>query len=405
MGRKVVEKSSAGYSSIWRLQWIPFVSKLEFFGPAEDFYLETASSDKERSMVVVLFMAERYEGGFRGERVFACLSAVKHFFTLRFVDTRFLDSDVVAAGRSGAKLRAADLRLRADRGSDRSALPLPYEVLEVMRVSLFLVGGWTSSEDLDNKAKYLANVLGFDKAARIKNYTRREGKGQDHCVKGKDVRFVVEARPELGQLLETPRMFSVTIGPELQLVTMDLVLGLDLVTVSGKNKECHGTRSISRRSPGEIQFLEDMLLWCQRSGVGLDDDLFTRVGTDCRGKLQKRSLLSRDVNDAMKITVAQLGLHPRFALAHGKRKGGITTMLACGATRDQISYTGGHSERSRTSEEVYQYAASGVGALASMGLSGASSLSWSLEHCKRLGAFSFPVTDSAGEEPLFEDTV
>ena len=55
----------------------------------------------------------------------------------------------------------------------------------------FLEGGRTSSVDLDNnnKAKYLANVLGFNKVSRIKNYTRREGIGQDYCSKGKDVNF------------------------------------------------------------------------------------------------------------------------------------------------------------------------------------------------------------------------
>ena len=55
----------------------------------------------------------------------------------------------------------------------------------------FLEGGRISSEDLDNnnKAKYLANVLGFNKVSRIKNYTRREGIGQDYCSNGKDVNF------------------------------------------------------------------------------------------------------------------------------------------------------------------------------------------------------------------------
>ena len=43
--------------------------------------------------------------------------------------------------------------------------------------------------DYNNKAKYLANVLGFNKVSRIKNYTRREGIGQDYCSKGKDVNF------------------------------------------------------------------------------------------------------------------------------------------------------------------------------------------------------------------------
>ena len=84
MGRKVVVRTGAGYISIWRNQWVPFVRKLEVFGNAEDYYLEAASSDKVKSMIIVLFMAERYDNGFRAEKVYTCLSAMRHFFTLKF---------------------------------------------------------------------------------------------------------------------------------------------------------------------------------------------------------------------------------------------------------------------------------------------------------------------------------
>ena len=58
-----------------------------------------------------------------------------------------------------------------------------------------------------------------------------------------------------------------------------------------------------------------------RSRVGLDDDLFTRVGIEYRGKTQKRSMLLRDVTDAMRIIVAQMGQLLHISLANGKREG------------------------------------------------------------------------------------
>ena len=58
-----------------------------------------------------------------------------------------------------------------------------------------------------------------------------------------------------------------------------------------------------------------------RSRVGLYNDLYTRVGIDCHGKTQKRSLSSRDVTDAMRIIVAQMGQLLHISLANGKREG------------------------------------------------------------------------------------
>ena len=60
----------------------------------------------------------------------------------------------------------------------------------------------------------------------------------------------------------------------------DMLLGFYMLIGSGKTSDCHGTRSVTRKTPGEIQFLGDMLSWCQNSGVGLEDDIFTRVSSD-----------------------------------------------------------------------------------------------------------------------------
>ena len=126
------------------------------------------------------------------------------------------------------------------------------------------------------------------------------------------------------------------LGPYLKSVTADMVLGFDMLIVSGKTSECHVTRSV-KNSGGNPVSRGHLCWYCQNSGVGLKDDIYTRVSSDSRGVTRKRSLLSRDVNSAMIEAVALLGLNPRFALSHGKRKGGITTtMAASGASREEI---------------------------------------------------------------------
>ena len=78
------------------------------------------------------------------------------------------------------------------------------------------------------------------------------------------------------------RKFSIILGPDLKSVTADMVLGFDMLIVSGKTSECHVTRSVTRKTPGEIQFLGDICVGTVRILVlALKRSEERRVGKEC----------------------------------------------------------------------------------------------------------------------------
>ena len=93
--------------------------------------------------------------------------------------------------------------------------------------------------------------------------------------------------------------------------------------VSTKGKAIHDVKTIGRRTFAESQLLDDMIKWCQRSGVRHGDDLFTHYSMAANGIVSRRSLQSKDVANATAEVVSSLGLDHRFTFTHGSRKGAL----------------------------------------------------------------------------------
>ena len=69
---------------------------------------------------------------------------------------------MVRAAREGCKMRADDLRKRAESDRDNSALPTPEEVVDLKRIPHWCAIRWESGKGMTRKSAYLANVLVFD---------------------------------------------------------------------------------------------------------------------------------------------------------------------------------------------------------------------------------------------------
>ena len=96
-------------------------------------------------------------------------------------------TDMVSASRKGYVLRAADLRKKLESQKELSALPMPQEMLTTIREGL----SWSTAGDLDKRAAYMGNALSFDMALRVGSYTKKEPRGEDHCIKSEDWCFVL----------------------------------------------------------------------------------------------------------------------------------------------------------------------------------------------------------------------
>ena len=357
-------------------------------------FLHSAENDEIRVKIICLFIASRYNEGLRETQVTGVLGAIRHIFVVVGVCTKFMDDDRIGASRKECVLRAADLRKKRELHKEHSALPMPQEMLTTIRESYWEGLGWSTTDDLDKRAAYLGNALSFDMALRVGSYTRKEPRGEDHCIKSQDWCFIL--LPEgITDENGTEERVVLRVGEELKSIDAGRVVAMDLMQVSVKGGENHSVKSIGRRSPSESQLLDDMIAWAQKSGVMFGEDFFTRRTLDKRGNLVSRSLLAKDVSTAKRIAAESLGLSERFSLPHGNRKGGISQMASCGVERSDLLSRSNHSTQSSTSERVYQYRMSGPGALAVGGLTiGTAALS--VADCKRIDAASsgLPPTSS-----------
>ena len=377
---RVLPSTADGDERDWLRSWVPFVDSLRSQG---DYYLQSQEHTLAKSEIVVLFLAERYDKGMRAKQATAPLGAVRHKFLKEGLSTDFLESKIVVAAREGCKLRSADLRTKAESNGDKSALPTPEGVFERMRLTHWCGMNWESGSHMTSKSAYLANMLAFDViGGRVKQYTMKTPKGEDHCIKCQDLVFV--AVPSGETEASTTTRVGLKIDANFPNVDSRRILACDFRQVSAKGKAIHDVKTIGRRTFAESQFLDDMIEWCQRSGVRHGDDLFTRYSTAANGIVSRRSLQSKDVAKAKAEVVSSLGLDHRFALTHGSRKGGISQMNSCGSSRVDRLTRANHSERSSVSENVYIFKMTGVGAL---GLSDSvdDNKKLSIEDCRRIG--------------------
>ena len=386
LSRKVLEKTAREYQLEWDKLWVPFIAELNSCGDSRDVFLRSAENNDVRVKVICLFIASRYNKGLRGTQVTGILGAIRHIFVVAGVCTRFMDDDRVGASRKGCVLRAADLRKKRESHKEHSALPMPQEMLTTIRDVNWEGLSWSTAGDLDKRAAYLGNALSFDMALRVGSYTKREPRGEDHCIKSQDWCFVLLPEGVTNED-ETKERIMLKVGDELKSIDTRRVVAMDLMQVSVKGGENHSVKSIGRRSPSESQLLDDMVAWAQKSGVMLGEDFFTRRSRDKRGNLISRSLLAKDVTTAKRVAAESLGLSERFNLPHGNRKGGISQMASCGVERRDILSRSNHSAQSNTSERIYQYRMSGPGALAVERL-GSGNVALSVADCKRIDVAS-----------------
>ena len=117
---------------------------------------------------------------------------------------------------------------------------------------------------------------------------------------------------------------------------------------------------ILRRTPEESQIVDDMVQWLCASGTKEDDQFLTRygVGPTGRGGRKRRVVRPSDCAAAVKLGAKKANLPTHHFSTSSCRKATVTSMDADGVEKDVIHKRTGHSNKSRVSDQHYNFSKS-----------------------------------------------
>jgi hypothetical protein len=344
MSTSVLPNTNRVYANEWR-EWTIFI-KTET--GSDDPYL-VGVSDDEKAALVALIMMRRHRTGKRGKAASAFTAAMRHMHAQMVMSTTFLESSTIATARSSCHMKPDEVRARKDEGPSSSIkLPICESILSDMRDRLWKGKDW-SDESKKSKASYLACMYGFDTAGRVIEYTHCELGNHDHCARVDDLTFSVEVAGVTEYITGSG------------LVEMQLADSFDgqrsvtecmVRTVTAKGKVVVKPKHMSRRSPEEEEFLDDLVSWIVHSGTTGKEEVFSYRRSD--GQLMP--MTGRTVRDELKKTCVNNGLPPAYFSSHSLRKGAITHMRAQGASEDDRRDRGNYSAGSQVMNSTYDYA-------------------------------------------------
>lgn len=359
LSASVLPGTNRTYEVHWR-QWTAFLeAHARIYDP-----LLKGISESDKTALVSMFIFKRYQSGLRDKGATAVTAGIRLHFARALESTTFLDAAVLKTARQACQLSPAELRSKLDRGRPSTVkLPFCEDMLTHMKTRMWNGQPWSGAGML-KRMTYLACMWGFDQSARVSEYTTPEPRASDHCVRVDDLTFCLQVgesvKNESGSTVA--RGFSAMVDGS---VMVQRVIECRVLTASSKGKRVTKPKLISRRSPAESNFLDELIFFMARSGAAGDDELFSM--RDSKGK--KTALTGRRVRMAIKETCYLLGLPPKYFSAHSLRKGGITQMRTLGATEEDRRDRGGYSAKSTVMNDTYDYAV-GLGPLAAKSLKG-----------------------------------
>lgn len=357
----MTQGTGKAYERHWNL-WCSFLSSVL---ECQDPLLKDVRED-DKAPVVALFLRERYCQGLRGKEAAAVTAGIRIRFTSALLSTDFFDSPIVSAARAASKMSSAELRARKNEGPRASVkLPMCESLVLEQRLPNWVNRSW-EYPDIDHRAQYVAVMYAYDQGARVGEYTKAEGKAEDHCVRAGDLLFEFEA--ESGPFTvrggeDHFRRAREGLGVECH------VTGCWVRSSTNKTGPVVKTKLIGRRTPEEAQFLDDLTSWVTHSRVTPIDELFSRWAM-VRGVLSRRRMRSKAIRENIKDICARAGLDPAFFSAHSLRKAAQTHMRAMGVSVEDRRDRGNYSEASEVLNTTYDYSNAGHGPLSSSSLGG-----------------------------------
>ena len=300
---------------------------------------------QEKAAMVSLFMISSYVRGKRGKAATAATSAIRLRYSQEMLDTAFSDSAVLSTARTVCLLNPGELReTRNSAPASSVKLPVWEEIISSMRKRLVENRTWCEA-DMKHIMTYLGCMYGFEFAARLSEYTKPERGQTDHCVRTDDLSFAGKSpagdSAEGSALVDLPLAIA---GEGYKNVSFCFVRG-----VTTKSKITVKAKALSRRSPEESLFMDDLIQFIiHAKALGSEELLSFRKANGDRVVLSGRS-----VRDEVKSTCKTFGLDPEYFSSHSLRKGAVTHMGAQGMSVDDRLDRGNYAPNSQVMSLVY----------------------------------------------------
>ena len=355
VSRGVTTGTKRGYERHWN-KWVGFLRTIpEWQRPGE--FLVKVQSPSDKVDWLSLFVLHLYDiHGMRGsQRVSAVLSGLRLMWHIRRLDTGFFDHPDLGAVKKGVRPTVAEVRNDETRRAETRKLPAIVEIMAMMRERLWVTTG-VDADGLSSKAIWIAALIGFDTGVRPSNVRLRDGKhAVDHCILSSDLIFNVtttrgDERLHGGEAVR--RELEEGYPESIKRVSC---LDLSVVTTKSTNKSSAGrvVNRIGRGNAFESAAVDDICAFQVLSGVKSTDKFCTRYAPADRGKLSSKTVINKDLSNAIKDAAESLGL-PRINFSpKSLRSGYATHQVNCRVVWEAMTSRGGWSKTSSIPRRHY----------------------------------------------------
>ena len=345
---KVTRGSMDAYKEGWNL-WTKFVQREEN-GGSDDVYLESLSVD-DRSKAFVRFLVTLYEEeGKRGKELERLTAHVVHMFDIELKDVSGFNSRLVSLMKKSCKRSTGEAREHAIHALETALVPVCNEALEFM-IQTFWDGHSWDYDGMRIKVQVAAIVLALHRGLRVSNYTTKEKKKEDHCMKKSDMVFTVSGENDVVTRVESQDMGTDDVNKVLSVTTYVWT------TKTGETAPTRVAQVIDRDTPGASRLVDMLAETAKNIGGVRDDDLFTIYRVGQSGKSLVRRLRRKDVDQLLKTCHAECNIEGRVSthsLCKAFAGNKVAVAAAAGVAPD---FQGRWAEGSKVVDESYVFAA------------------------------------------------
>jgi len=363
--RSVYNNTWEQYRRPWN-RWLEYIEQITGLG-AKDAFLLSLTED-EKPFRVILFMKHLFDLKLRKPQITKVLTAMSTTFQVNGINTEVFQNALVLRAKNGTAGSREELEIANRNKLSNPTLPMASDMVMESR-KLFWEGKLWDKDGMDSRVIWLVLGLGFNFGARVgqltlarKKTVTKELKGQDHCLKTKDVGFYFssDSSNSRTEILKGGVMFRQKVTSEAMIRN---VSAIELSFLTGKIKtNVVGVKRVGRSTREEAQLLEDICLWVLKARPGDNDELTSRYDL-ARRVNNKKVVTPYAVNKGIKTLATSFGLPPSMFSSKSLRSGLASDQKAKGASDASRNQIGGWAEHSRVPEKHYVHQVGVQGAL------------------------------------------